>query len=275
MSFIKDKDPLLAEKKIHFENKYKASALDILNFFAANNIKLALETSVEKKKTHTTTNTKSTKSEAITPNAVRHIQQQAQNSTNIEQLSTLIEEIKAFEGCELKKNSINTVISDGNPNSNIMLIGEAPGATEDTLGIPFCGESGKLLDNMISSIGLNRTTNVYISNTVFWRPPDNRKPTDEEIAACKPFVERHIALIKPKLIILVGSTAGTSFLGKDFQISKMRRNFFGYTNQYLCEPIQVTAIFHPAYLLRQSSQKKSTWYDLLTIQHFIQEHKLL
>ncbi len=275
MSFTEDKVPSFEEKKIHSKNKYNASALDVMNFFAANDIKLALDTNPYKKKPNAATNTKATTSENIGCAIIKHVEQKPQNSKNISQLSVLIEEIRAFEGCELKKNSINTVISDGNPNSNIMLIGEAPGATEDELGIPFCGESGKLLDNIISSIGLTRATNVYISNTVFWRPPDNRKPTDAEIAACKPFVERHIALIQPKLIILVGSTAGSSLLGKDFQISKMRRNFFEYTNQYLSEPIKATAIFHPAYLLRQSSQKKSTWYDVLIIKNFIQEHKLL
>ncbi len=186
-------------------------------------------------------------------------------------LTDLRKAIENFDGCDLKKFATKTVFADGVTDAKILLVGEAPGATEDKQGIPFCGESGRLLDKMLASIGLCRTKNVYITNTIFWRPPANRRPTNEEMEICKPFVEKHIALIKPKLIILVGGTATTSLLGKNEGISYIRRNNYSYTNQYLSEPIHTTAIFHPAYLLRQPMQKKTTWYDLLKIQQFIKE----
>ncbi|MDX1924035.1 MAG: uracil-DNA glycosylase family protein [Rickettsiaceae bacterium] len=194
----------------------------------------------------------------------------ANAASNLEDLKKAI---LSFDGCALKKGATNTVFSDGNPSASIMLIGEAPGASEDEAGIPFCGESGKLLDNMLKSIGLVRDNDFYITNTIFWRPPANRAPTDEEIAICRPFVEKHIALIKPKLLILVGATAVNSLLGKHLQISKIRQEYYFYSNQYLSEKIPTTALFHPAYLLRQPGQKKASWYDLLKIKDFIYEKK--
>jgi DNA polymerase len=187
-------------------------------------------------------------------------------------LDILKKNVLNFEGCDLRKLSSNTVFSDGNPKAEIMLIGEAPGASEDATGIPFCGESGKLLDKMLSCVGISRKDNAYITNTVFWRPPGNRPPTQEEIDICRPFVEKHIYLINPKLIVLVGSTAATSLLGKHSGINKIRQEYYLYSNKYLNKPIPITAIFHPAYLLRQPLQKKTTWYDLLKIQQFIKEY---
>ncbi len=187
-------------------------------------------------------------------------------------LSSLRQAVQNFNGCALKATATNTVFGDGIETAKIMLIGEAPGATEDAQGIPFCGESGKLLDNMISSIGLSREKNVYITNTIFWRPPANRAPTDQEIELCRPFVEQHIALIKPELLILVGSTAVTSLLGKQLQISKIRQEYYQYTNKYLDKAITTTAVFHPAYLMRQPGQKKTMWYDLLKIKSFIEKN---
>jgi uracil-DNA glycosylase len=186
---------------------------------------------------------------------------------------TTLEELKTavmnFDDCDLKKTATNTVFGDGALGSKIMIIGEAPGAEEDETGIPFCGDSGKLLDNMLASIGLSRQKNVYITNTIFWRPPANRRPTKEEIAQCRLFVEQHIALIKPKLLILVGSTAVTALLGPKFEITKIRQEYYSYNNAYLSESIATTALFHPAYLMRQPSQKKQAWYDLLKIKDFI------
>jgi uracil-DNA glycosylase family 4 len=184
-------------------------------------------------------------------------------------LALLRNKVMNFELCTLKHTATNTVFADGAIDAKIMIIGEAPGATEDAQGIPFCGESGKLLDNMLASIGLLRTKNFYITNTVFWRPPGNRRPTDEEIEICRPFVEEHIAIIDPELLILVGSTAVESLLGKHLQISKIRREYYQYTNKYLGRNITTTALFHPAYLLRQPMQKKTTWYDLLKIKAFL------
>lgn len=188
---------------------------------------------------------------------------------NVDNLDLLREKLSNFDGCNLKFGANNLVFSDGVADSDIMLIGEAPGAKEDEQGIPFCGDSGKLLDKMLASIGVSREKNCYITNTVFWRPPANRAPTQEEIEICRPFVEKHIALVNPKMLILVGSTAVTSLLGNHLKISKIRQEYYNYTNKYLSGPITTTALFHPAYLLRQPMQKKTTWYDLLKIQDFI------
>lgn len=195
--------------------------------------------------------------------------QLADSVENLEELRKIVSE---FEGCNLKKLALNTVFSDGNSSAPFMFIGEAPGGTEDKMGIPFCGESGKLLDNMLASIGISRQANAYITNTVFWRPPANRPPTQEEINICRPFVEKHIALINPKLIILVGSTAATSLLGKHAGITKIRQAFYTYSNKYLTTSIPLTAIFHPAYLLRQPLQKKTSWFDLIKIKQFADEN---
>ncbi|XVN43524.1 MAG: uracil-DNA glycosylase family protein [Candidatus Rickettsia vulgarisii] len=202
-------------------------------------------------------------------NAVKLARTLADLAKNLEDLRN---SVMNFDGCDLKKFANNMVFSDGNPLSPIMFIGEAPGSNEDLQGIPFCGESGKLLDNILASISIFRKDNAYITNTVFWRPPANRQPTQEEIDICRPFVEKHIALINPKLIVLVGNVAATSLLGKNAGISKIRQEYYLYNNQYLAKPIQTTAIFHPAYLLRQPMQKKTTWYDLLKIQEFIVEN---
>ncbi|EOB09419.1 Uracil-DNA glycosylase [Rickettsia prowazekii str. Cairo 3] len=195
----------------------------------------------------------------------------ADKANNIVELR---ESLLNFNGCELKKFATNTVFGDGNPQANIMLIGEAPGNTEDLKGIPFCGESGNLLDNMLYAIGISRN-NFYITNMVFWRPPANRQPTLEEVDICRPFVEKHIALINPKLLILVGSTAATSLLGKNACITKIRQEYYFYTNKYISTPIQTTAIFHPAYLLRQPMQKRTSWYDLLKIKEYLVNNRVI
>jgi DNA polymerase len=150
-----------------------------------------------------------------------------------------------------------------------MLIGEAPGAKEDEQGIPSCGESGQLLDTMLAAIGLSRKENIYITNTIFWRPPANRRPTKEEIEACRPFLEKHISLINPKLIVCVGSTAVAGLLGDKVNINTARNKIHPYQNQYLSKPINTMAIFHPAYLLRQPGKKKDTWFDLMKINEFL------
>jgi DNA polymerase len=172
--------------------------------------------------------------------------------------------------CILSNTALNLVFADGTPEAKIMLIGEAPGANEDEQGIPFCGVSGQLLDNMIASIGLSRRKNCYITNTIFWRPPDNRQPSNQEIEICRPFVEKHIALIGPKLIVLVGSVACTALLGKNQQIANMRSIPTTYSNPYI-KDVPVIAIFHPAYLIRQPLKKKTAWFDMLALKKFIDE----
>lgn len=189
-------------------------------------------------------------------------------------LAELKQAVEAFEGCALKRTATSTVFSDGNPNAEIMLIGEAPGANEDVQGIPFCGDSGKLLDVMLGSVGIMRTTNLYISNCLFWRPPGNRAPSPEELAICLPFVERHIAIVRPKILILAGATAVWDLLQLKEGITKLRGREHQYINRYIKAPIPVSIIFHPSYLLRQPSQKKQLWFDLLKIKHFIQEQNI-
>ena len=145
-----------------------------------------------------------------------------------------IEELKAelarFEGCPLKYTAMNMVFADGNPKASVMLVGEAPGEDEDRQGLPFVGISGQLLDRMLASIGLDRTS-VYISNVLFWRPPGNRSPTDAELAACLPFVEQHIALVRPRVLILLGNAPTKTLLRTKEGITKMRGKWTDYTPQ--------------------------------------------
>lgn len=182
-------------------------------------------------------------------------------------LPELRDELSRFEGCALKHTAMNLVFADGNPNASIMFIGEAPGEDEDRQGKPFVGVSGKLLDQMLENVGLNRT-NIYISNILFWRPPGNRSPTDAEIAACLPFAERHIALIKPKLLVLLGGVAAKSLLRTKEGITRMRGRWTDYVpplGSALKESIPCLPIFHPAYLLRQPTAKRQAWNDVLLI----------
>ncbi|QKX02124.1 uracil-DNA glycosylase [Wolbachia endosymbiont of Dirofilaria (Dirofilaria) immitis] len=186
-------------------------------------------------------------------------------------VSELRSVVTSFEGCEIKKTATNTVFSDGNPSAKIMLIGEAPGVNEDLQGIPFCGASGMLLDKMLSAINLDRTR-VYISNVIFWRPPGNRKPTNLELDICRPFVEKHIVLVSPQILILVGGIACYSLLDNTKTISTLRGRFYNYTNQYLFHSITAVAIFHPAYLLRQPAQKRLAWEDLKKIRKYLDDN---
>lgn len=188
-------------------------------------------------------------------------------ANGISDFTELCNAIQTFDGCEIKKTAINTVIYDGQLDAKIMAIGEAPGASEDEQGIPFCGQSGKLLDKVFQSIGLSRKQNLFITNTIFWRPPGNRRPTPEEIDNCRPFLEKMIALLQPYLIIMVGNTAVESLLGlKSIPMHAIREQEHRYTNSYLAgQNIEAVAIFHPSYLLRQPAQKKLMWFDVLRI----------
>jgi len=177
--------------------------------------------------------------------------------------------VRAFDGCALKKTAAKTVFADGNPQAKIMIIGEAPGAQEDMQGIPFCGPSGALLDKMLAAIGLDRN-HVYISNTVFWRPPGNRQPSIEETAICLPFVEKHIALVGPKLLLLAGGTAANTLLARAESISRLRGRTYNYENAYLAQPLPTMISYHPSYLLRQPEQKRLAWQDMLLVQQFLQ-----
>jgi len=187
------------------------------------------------------------------------------------QLAELKIKINSIRNCELKKSATNLVFSDGNPFSEIMIIGEGPGANEDKEGKPFVGRAGKLLDKMLESIKLNRK-NVYISNVVNFRPPMNRRPTDEEIKRYLPFLVKHIELINPKILLLLGSTALNALVGNEVVISKARGKWInkkiGSANP------EVIASFHPAFLMRQPDQKKYAWEDLKMIRKKISELKI-
>lgn len=181
-------------------------------------------------------------------------------------LDELQDALRAFDGCPLKQTATNLVFGDGNPKARVMLVGEAPGADEDRLGKPFVGVSGRLLDRMLGWIGLDRTS-FYITNQVYWRPPGNRKPTDAEVAACQPFVMRHIELVSPDLLILVGGAATKTLLGRADGVLKLRGRWFEYASTGLPRPIPTMVILHPAFLLRTPAFKRETWRDLLAIKH--------
>jgi DNA polymerase len=181
-------------------------------------------------------------------------------------LAALKEALARFDGVSLSKTATNLVFADGNPQAKVMLVGEAPGADEDRLGLPFVGVSGQLLDRMMAAIGLDRTS-FYITNVCFWRPPGNRKPTDLELAAQKPFVERHIELVAPKVLVLVGAAAAQGLLGTTEGITRLRGRWFQYKAGEAAIP--TIPIFHPAYLLRQPAQKRETWRDLLKLREVL------
>ncbi len=183
-------------------------------------------------------------------------------------IAELKTEVKNFEDCALKKTAMNTVFADGNPLAKIMFIGEAPGADEDRQGLPFVGASGKLLDRMLASIELDRS-NYYITNIVFWRPPGNRNPTTGEIAACLPFVERHIELVDPEILVFLGGPAAKTLLDRQEGITKMRGQWFDYATPKLPRPAQAMPFYHPAYLLRSPSHKREAWRDILEIKQKI------
>ena len=166
------------------------------------------------------------------------------------------------KNCDLKKQAKNIVFSDGNPKSKIMLIGEAPGASEDQEGLPFVGRAGMLLDKMLAAISLDRKK-VYISNVINYRPPENRRPTEAEIEKYLPFITKHIEIMEPKILVLLGSTAMNAIIGKELVISQMRGKWIDKKFGNCRTSVIVT--FHPAFLMRQPAQKKMAWIDLKMI----------
>ncbi len=171
--------------------------------------------------------------------------------------------LAGFDGCPLKQTATNLVFADGNPQARYMIVGEAPGPQEDRQGIPFVGPSGKLLDAMLAAIGLDRES-VYITNMLFWRPPGNRTPTAAEIATCLPFTERHIELVAPDYLMLVGGSSAKAMLGRSEGILKLRGRWFHYQSPEMPRPIPALATLHQAYLLRQPAQKRLAWRDFLS-----------
>jgi DNA polymerase len=184
------------------------------------------------------------------------------SADKVDNLGKLKKSISEIKNCSLKNNATNMVFSDGNPKSKIMVIGEAPGANEDAEGLPFVGRAGALLDKMLAAIDLNRKK-VYISNIINYRPPDNRRPTDEEIKRYLPFITKHIEIINPKILVLLGSTAMNALIGNEVVISKMRGKWI--EKKFGNCKTSVIITFHPAFLMRQPAQKKMAWIDLKMI----------
>jgi len=185
-------------------------------------------------------------------------------------VSALAGSIADFDGCALRHTATNTVFADGNPAAPVMIIGEAPGADEDRIGRPFVGRAGQLLDRMLATIGLDRNS-VLITNVVYWRPPGNRTPTAAEIASCLPFVLRHIALVRPKVLVLCGATAAGALLPQGQGITRLRGRWFDLAVPGLERPVPTLPMFHPSFLLRAPERKREAWRDLLSLRARLDE----
>ena len=192
--------------------------------------------------------------------------------SEIKTLNDLQSFVENYDECELSHTARSTVFCDGNVDAEIMLIGEAPGNQEDIEGKPFVGKSGQLLDKILETININRT-NCYISNIIPWRPPGNRNPTAEEISMCLPFIKKHIELINPKVLLLVGSISSKSILNKNLGITKLRGEWHIYKDGEI--EIPALPIFHPAYLLRRPNNKSYVMRDILLFKRKIQDMKIL
>ncbi|MEQ8247479.1 MAG: uracil-DNA glycosylase [Alphaproteobacteria bacterium] len=204
-------------------------------------------------------------STATSPESADAVLQSARTAaTACQDIDSLRAALAAFEGCSLKATAKNLVFGDGNPDAPLMLIGEAPGADEDREGRPFVGVSGQLLDRMLAAIGQDRS-GTYITNILPWRPPGNRKPTPAEILMCLPFVERHIELVAPRLLVFVGGTAAGALLDRTEGITRLRGRWLSWRD------VPVMAIYHPAYLLRQPALKKQAWKDMLAIRQRLED----
>lgn len=196
--------------------------------------------------------------------AVMAAREAARSAPDLEALRQILDR---FEGCGLRASATRLVFADGDPSARVMLIGEAPGRDEDIEGRPFVGRAGQLLDRMLAAIGMGRdspTAPVYITNILPWRPPQNRDPSPDEIAMLLPFVERHITLVDPALIVLMGNTPCAALLGRR-GITGMRGKWQTVLNR------PAMPMFHPAYLLRTPHAKREAWADLLAIQARLRE----
>lgn len=194
--------------------------------------------------------------------SVETIKQSYNVSLKADTLDELKNIILNFEGCNLKQTAKNTVFGDGNPNADIMFIGEAPGADEDKIGLPFVGRSGQLLTKIITAAGFKRE-NCFISNILPWRPPGNRTPTATEVSTCLPFIKKQIELVSPKYIIFLGGSAANSILDNAEPISRLRGKWLEYKTSE--QTISALATFHPAFLLRNPAQKAKIWADFVKL----------
>ena len=202
---------------------------------------------------------------------INRIKTNPKTGDKISLLQNLKDQISNIDNCDLKKNASKIVFNDGSLNSPIMIVGEGPGQKEDNLGKPFVGDAGHLLNKMLNAINIKREK-VYITNVVNYRPPNNRKPEPVEINRYSDFLKKHISIIDPKILILMGSTAMEALFGYKIKISKER----GLWKEIIINNKTYLAMitFHPAYLLRQADQKKYSWADLKEIRKKIDEFKL-
>ncbi len=198
------------------------------------------------------------------PAALR-AQEIAQAARNLDELRQAMID---FDGCALATTATQLVFADGSAESGLMFIGEAPGAEEDRQGKPFVGPSGQFLDRMLASVGLDRTQ-FLITNLVPWRPPGNRNPTDSEVAICLPFLLRHIALVQPKRLVLVGGIAAQALLGSKTGITRLRGTWGKVSVPGLAQPIPALAMLHPAYLLRNAAAKREAWKDVVALRRHL------
>jgi len=199
------------------------------------------------------------------PAQVRRAREIAEACATLEELRAAL---AAFDGCQLAGTATNLVFNDGNPGASLMLIGEAPGAEEDRAGRPFVGASGQLLDRMLASIGLDRRQ-CLLTNTVFWRPPGNRTPTDVEVQTCLPFLHRQIALVRPRHLVLLGGPANKALTGSTAGITRMRGKWVQVQVPGLDAPIAALPTLHPTFLLNSPAAKRDAWADLLTLRRGI------
>ncbi len=182
-------------------------------------------------------------------------------------LEELERAVQGFDLCPLKKGARSTVFAEGNPDAELVVVGEAPGRDEDEQGKPFVGESGQLLSRMLKAIDITSREQYRITNLVYWRPPGNRPPNSDEVAVCYPFFLRHMALVKPRWLFLLGNVAMQNVLGERRGISKVRGQFFPLTLGTTPAALSVKALpsFHPSYLLRTPAKKAAAWHDLLVL----------
>jgi DNA polymerase len=176
--------------------------------------------------------------------------------------------LKNFAGCALRDTATQLVFADGVASARLFIVGEAPGGEEDRVGKPFVGPAGQLLDRMLASIGLDRRKNMRIANTVPWRPPGNRNPTDHEVALCLPVLHRQIALVKPEFLLLLGAVAAKTLLAepeRNLGIRRLRGTWRVVQIPGLDAPLPALPSYHPAYLLRLPSAKADSWRDLITL----------
>jgi uracil-DNA glycosylase family 4 len=198
-------------------------------------------------------------SAAPADDVAQHARLAARSAASLDELRAILER---FDGCSLRTTAKSLVFADGDPAARLMLVGEAPGAEEDRVGLPFVGRSGQLLDRMLAAIGIDRGA-AYIANVIPWRPPGNRTPTPQETAICLPFIQRQIELADPDILVCLGGPSAQTLLGEKDGILRLRGRWTQYDTGR--RTIRAVATLHPAYLLRQPMQKRLAWRDFKAI----------